>query len=384
MIEAEIRLLPGKEQSIKRGHPWVFSGALGKHNVAPGQWARLLDHNGQFLGTGYTEKGSIAFKMVGREELSPEDYIKLRLKEAFELRKSLGVLHREDLEIYRLFFAEGDGLPGLIIDVYGKHCVVQLHAYALIPFIQLIADQLVEFGYTTVYSKSRESLHSKQLTNDYLRGEKEQEVFLENGIPFHVDWETGQKTGFFIDQRDNRQKVRELAEGRRVLNVFSYTGGFSSYALKGGAKEVVSLDSSEKAIELANANANLLRVEGKHTGLAEDAFEYLKHMPSDFDLVVLDPPAFVKSPKARHKAVQAYKRINMLAMRKMKSGSLLFTFSCSQHINRDLFVSTIRAAAIESKKSIRIIQHLQQPNDHPSSLLHPEGEYLKGLLLQIV
>lgn len=378
-----LRLLPAKEESVKRAHPWIFSGALAPHDLAAGTWAELHDHNGQYLGTGFTEPGSIAFKWVGKERLSPEDFLRTRLQEAHLLRRSMGMLNRADLEIYRLFFAEGDGLPGLVIDIYGGHAVVQLHSKALLPYTAVLTEILVELGYSSVYLKSRESLHDQNLVDAYLHGERQATVFLENGIPFQVDWEGGQKTGFFIDQRNNRQKVRELAEGKKVLNAFSYTGGFSSYALMGGATEVVSLDSSKKAIQLAESNAELLNFSGIHTGVSQDAFDYLKEMPDHFDLVILDPPAFAKNQRARHKAVQAYKRINAMAMKRMRSGTWLLTFSCSQHISRELFVSTVRAAAIESRKQLRLIEHLQQPADHPSSLLHPEGEYLKGLLLQI-
>lgn len=378
-----LRLLPAKEESVKRGHPWIFSGALAPHDLPAGTWAELHDHNGHYLGTGFTEPGSIAFKWVGKERWSPEEFLRKRLHEAHALRHSLGILHRPDLAIYRLFFAEGDGLPGLVIDVYGGHAVVQLHSKALLPFTDLLAEILLELGYAAVYLKSRESLHDQNLEDGYLFGSRQTDVFLENGIPFRVDWEGGQKTGFFIDQRNSRQRVRQLAHGLKVLNAFSYTGGFSSYALMGGAKEVVSLDSSKKAIQLAESNAQLLHTSGLHTGVAQDAFDYLKEMPDDFDLVILDPPAFAKNQRARHKAVQAYKRINAMAMKRMRAGSWLLTFSCSQHISRELFASTVRAAAIESRKQVRLIEHLQQPEDHPSSLLHPEGEYLKGLLLQI-
>lgn len=378
-----IQLLPAKEESVKRGHPWVFSRALAKSDVRTGLWAQLEDHNGKYLGIGITEAGSIAFKWVGSEQWSPKEFIQNRIQRAFQFRKQLGYIDRNDLEIYRLFFAEGDGLPGLIIDIYGVHAVVQLYSYALMPYTELIAKELVSLGYSTVFLKCKQSLHDDKLENLYLMGEKQGDTFLENGIPFLVDWEHGQKTGFFIDQRNNRQRLRELSAGKNVLNVFSYTGGFSSYALMGGAKSVVSLDSSKPAIELAERNASQLDVEGKHEGITQDAFEFVKNMPDDFDIVVLDPPAFAKNHHARHKAVQAYKRINSLAMKKMKPGSWLFTFSCSQHITRELFVSTIRAAAIDSGRELKLVEHLQQAADHPSSLLHPEGEYLKGVLLQM-
>jgi 23S rRNA (cytosine1962-C5)-methyltransferase len=376
-------LKKGKERSVLRGHPWVFSGALKAEVERAGEWMELCDHQGTSLGLGFTEKGSIAFKSIGSAFSSPEQAIVTKLQKAHALRRDLGLLDRKDLDIYRLFFAEGDGLPALIIDCYGAHAVVQLHSRAYVEHLELITEQLAQLGYRAVYLRQRSSLRDEKMEDGYLKGKREEEVFLENGIPFHVDWEQGQKTGFFIDQRDNRQMVRKLASGKNVLNVFSYTGGFSSYALKGGARSVVSLDSSQSAVEMACRNADLLDLAGQHTGLTKDAFDYLKKMPSHFDLVVVDPPAFAKSPKSRHRAIQAYKRINKLAMMAMPASSLLLTFSCSQHLGRDLFVSTLRSAAIESGRDIRLLQHLQQGADHPSSIDHPEGEYLKGLLFHL-
>lgn len=376
-------LKKGKDRSVLRGHPWVFSGALKAEVEKAGEWMELCDHQGTSLGLGFTENGSIAFKSIGSAFPSPEQAIVTRLQEAHTLRKDQGLVDRQDLDIYRLFFAEGDGLPGLIIDSYGAHAVVQIHSRAYLEHLELITEQLVLLGYRAVYLRQRSSLRDEKLEDGYLMGKREEEVFLENGIPFHVDWEQGQKTGFFIDQRDNRQLVRKLASGKNVLNLFSYTGGFSSYALKGGARSVVSLDSSQAAVEMACRNAELLDAAQKHTGLTEDAFDYLKKMPEGFDLVVLDPPAFVKSPRSRHRAVQAYKRINAWAMKAMPSSSTLLTFSCSQHLGRELFASTVRAAAIESGREVRLLQHLQQSVDHPSRMEHPEGEYLKGLLLQL-
>ena len=378
-----IHLLPAKEKAIKRGHPWVFSGALSKHSVKPGEWAELCDHNGRFLAMGFVEPGSIAFKIASREAYQPEELIRLRIERAIAFRRKAGLLDRKDHQICRLFFAEGDGLPGLVIDAYGIHCVVQFHSRAVFHYRHLIAEILAEQGFPNVFSKSRESLHDKGIEDSYLLGGKQEDVFLEYGLKFKVDWEQGQKTGFFIDQRENRRLIGTLSKNKKVLNAFSYTGGFSIYALAGGATDVVSLYSSAKAIELAHDNAVLNGYESKHHGVIQDAFEYLKDMPSDFDVVVLDPPAFAKSQRVTHNAVQAYKRINSMAMEKMPAGSQLLTFSCSQHISRELFTSTLRAAAIDCGRSVRLVQHLQQPLDHPSNLVHPEGEYLKGLWLQV-
>lgn len=378
-----IKLLPAKEKAIKRGHPWVFSGALASHSVKPGEWAELCDHNGQFLAMGFVEPGSIAFKIAARERYSPEELIRLRIANALEFRRNAGLLKNESTQICRLFFAEGDGIPGLVADGYGSHCVLQFHSRAVFKYRHFIAEIFAENGFTNVYSKSRESLHDKGIEDSYLLGEKQEDVFLEHGLKFKVDWELGQKTGFFIDQRENRKLIGTLSKGKKVLNAFSYTGGFSIYALASGAKEVVSLDSSAKAIVLANENAVLNGYESKHHGVTQDAFDYLKDMPNDFDVVVLDPPAFAKNQRVTHNAVQAYKRINSMAMEKMSPGSQLLTFSCSQHISRELFTSTLRAAAIDCGRSVRLVQHLQQPIDHPSNMVHPEGEYLKGLWLQV-
>jgi 23S rRNA (cytosine1962-C5)-methyltransferase len=378
-----IHLLPAKEKAIKRGHPWVFSGALDKHSVKPGEWAELCDHNGRFLALGFVEPGSIAFKIAAREIFTPEELIRFRIEKAIEFRRKAGLLNKKENEIIRLFFAEGDGLPGLVVDAYGKHCVVQFHSRAVFFYRHLIAEILADQGFPNVFSKSKESLHDKGIEDSYLLGGKQEDVFLENGLKFKVDWELGQKTGFFIDQRENRRLLGTMSEGKKVLNAFSYTGGFSIYALAGGASEVVSLDSSAKAIALANENASINGFESKHSGIIQDAFEYLKDMPTDFDVVVLDPPAFAKSQRVTHNAVQAYKRINSMAMEKMTAGSQLLSFSCSQHISRELFTSTLRAAAIDCGRSVRLVQHLQQPVDHPSNLVHPEGEYLKGLWLQV-
>ncbi len=383
MLE-EIRLLPAKEKSILRGHPWVFSGALYNVPSKPGIWAKLCDHNGRFLAIGYTEAGSIAFKIAGYQDVDPMALIEQRIERALQLRAHLGLLNNAQTNIFRAFFAEGDGLPGLIADCYGQHIVLQFHALALYHMRNEIAEIYQKAGFKTVYSKSKESLQQGLALDEYLIGHKHEEVFLEYGNRFKIDWETGQKTGFFIDQRENRRLLGSLAANRRVLNVFSYSGGFSVYALNAHAKWVVSVDSSKKAIELCHNNVELSENPSSHDALAVDAFEYLQNMPDDFDVVVLDPPAFAKNQRVTHNAVQAYKRINAMAMKHMQKGSDLLTFSCSQHISRELFVSTIRAAAIESKKSVQIIMQLQQPADHPQNLLHPEGEYLKGLWVKVL
>ena len=378
-----ISLLPAKERSVLRRHPWVFSGALAQHKISAHEWAHLCDHNKQVIATGYTDTGSIAFKVLAFEKANPEEVIREKLQAALKRREELSANAAAHTDIRRLCFAEGDGIPGLIIDGYGQNAIIQLYASALIQFLDLIAEVLRRAGFHAVYVKGNKSLHDTKFEDRYLFGSREEEVFYENGIPFKVDWETGQKTGFFIDQRENRQWLGASSLNKSVLNVYAYTGGFSAYALEGGAKRVVSLDRSSKAMEMCEQNMVMISNAARHESVTEDALTYLKGLKEDFDIIVLDPPAFAKSPKARHRAVQAYKRINLLAMKRLAPGGQLFTFSCSQHIDRELFQSTIRAAAIEAKRELRIIRHLQQAADHPISIHHPEGEYLKGLQLQV-
>ncbi|MBI1315606.1 class I SAM-dependent rRNA methyltransferase [bacterium] len=379
-----LELLPGKEASVKRGHPWVFSGALRSKPTHSG-WARLLDHNGRFQALGIAETGSIAFKMASFDEVTPEAHLEHAVTRALKMRQELGLWDSPHTQMHRLVFAEGDALPGLVVDRYGDHLVVQLHSMAWYALREALTEILVrQTGIPNVYFKTRESLHQPDLEEGYVSGQGRAEVFLEHGIRFKVDWETGQKTGFFLDQRESRALVGQRCAGARVLNIFSYTGGFSMYALAGGATEVWSIDSSKKALVLADENAALNGFADRHRSVAEDAFAFLGHLPEGFDRIVLDPPAFAKNRHSTHNATQAYRRINRMAIEGIEPGGELFTFSCSQHIDRPLFESIVRSAAIDARRRVVVLGHHTQPPDHPFDVQHPEGEYLKGLWVRVL
>lgn len=381
-----------REQSVKRGHPWVFYGAIdrGEGRLIEGDIAELYSANEEFLGLGHLGGGSISMRIFSFDKVEADVFFwKNKIRKAFNLRKQFHLSTGEDNAIYRLVHGEGDGLPGLIIDVYGDTAVMQAHSLGMYLMRDTLAKAIIEAGESTitrVYNKSKESLEKHQHeaeANSYLIGEGDTwAVVKENGLSFKVDWESGQKTGFFIDQRENRALLKEYSKGKRVLNTFCYTGGFSVYALAAGASHVDSLDSSSLALDLTEENVELNGFTN-HTTIKADAIQYLKDFDQKYDIIVLDPPAFAKHQKARHSAVQAYKRINAQAMRQMPSGSMLFTFSCSQAVDKDLFTNTIRAAAIEAERSVRIIHQLHQPKDHPINIAHPEGEYLKGLVLYV-
>lgn len=379
----ELELLPAKEASIKRGHPWVFSGALRTKPTRSG-WARLLDHNGRFVALGISETGSIAFKAASFEDVSPAEHIKKALERSVVLRDSLKLI-QNGTSMYRLVFAEGDGLPGLVVDRYGDHLIAQLHSEAWYEMRRELTQALSSAtGLANVYLKTRESLHRPELDEGYISGNQTETVFLENGLRFKVDWETGQKTGFFLDQRESRFRVGSRCTNANVLNVFSYTGGFSVYALAGGAARVTSVDSSKKAIALAVENAELNGFSSRHQALSADAFEYLGALEKGFNRIVLDPPAFAKNRHSTHNASLAYRRINRMAIEGIDAGGEIFTFSCSQHIDRAMFASIVRAAAIDSGRTIQVLGHFTQPPDHPFDLRHPEGEYLKGLWIKVL
>ncbi len=379
----ELELLPAKEASIKRGHPWVFSGAL-RTKPARSGWARLLDHNGRFVALGISETGSIAFKAASFEDVSPAEHIKKALERSVVLRDSLKLI-QNGTSMYRLVFAEGDGLPGLVVDRYGDHLIAQLHSEAWYEMRRELTQALSSAtGLANVYLKTRESLHRPELDEGYISGNQTETVFLENGLRFKVDWETGQKTGFFLDQRESRFRVGSRCTNANVLNVFSYTGGFSVYALAGGAARVTSVDSSKKAIALAVENAELNGFSSRHQALSADAFEYLGALEKGFNRIVLDPPAFAKNRHSTHNASLAYRRINRMAIEGIDAGGEIFTFSCSQHIDRAMFASIVRAAAIDSGRTIQVLGHFTQPPDHPFDLRHPEGEYLKGLWIKVL
>lgn len=394
MSYPEIILRRGKEESLLRFHPWVFSGAIASlpDGLEEGETVTVRSSSGDLLGTGHYQIGSIAVRMLSDDDITVDGrFYRTRLEEAYRLRRVLGLI-REDNNAYRLVHGEGDFLPGLIVDVYGSTAVMQAHSPAMHYARDVIARALTELpeaGITAVYYKSETTLPYKARLdpqNDYIIGSYSTDVAVENGLKFHVDWLRGQKTGFFVDQRDNRMLLQRFARGRRVLNMFCYTGGFSVYALRGGAELVHSVDSSAKAVTLTDANVELNFGPNceRHRSFAEDAFKYLADMESGaYDLVVLDPPAFAKHRSAIKNALRGYQRLNARAMEKMPSGSLLFTFSCSQAISREQFRLAVFSAAAQTRRRVRILHQLTQPADHPVNIYHPEGEYLKGLILWI-
>ncbi|MDE6269291.1 MAG: class I SAM-dependent rRNA methyltransferase [Muribaculaceae bacterium] len=388
-----LHLRRGKEESLDRLHPWVFSGALTEmpRDIEEGSVVRVLAHDGRLIGVGHFQIGSIAVRMLDFADTSIDaDFFATRLAQAYELRRTLGLI-RPDNTAYRLVHGEGDFLPGLVVDVYGDTAVVQAHSPGMHFVRDLVARALVELpgaGIANVYYKSETTLPYKARLdpqNDYIIGSYSGNVATENGLKFHIDWLRGQKTGFFVDQRDNRALLRSFAAGRRVLNMFCYTGGFSVYALDGGATRVVSVDSSAKAVSLTDANVQLnFPDDTRHTALAEDAFKHLDVMERGaYDLIVLDPPAFAKHRSALHNALQGYRRLNARAFEKIAPGGVLFTFSCSQAVTREQFRLAVFSAAAQSRRRVRILHQLTQPADHPVSIYHPEGEYLKGLVLYV-
>lgn len=396
-----LTLRRGKEESLLRFHPWVFSGAIATptDDLDEGLTVKVAASDGTLLGLGHYQIGSIAVRLLamGAEaaELAEsggfdEKFFSRRLAEALRLRQSLGLI-RPDNNAYRLVHGEGDFLPGLIVDIYGDTAVVQAHSVGMHYARNVIADALTslpELAIANVYYKSETTLPFKASldpVNDYILGSYSGNEALENGLRFHIDWLRGQKTGFFVDQRDNRALLERFARGRRVLNMFCYTGGFSVYAMRGGAEKVVSVDSSAKAIALTEANIGLnFPDDARHEAVAVDAFRYLADMPAGaFDLIILDPPAFAKHRGAIRNALRGYQRLNAAAMEKIAPGSILFTFSCSQAITREQFRLAVFSAAASTGRRVRILHQLTQPADHPVNIYHPEGEYLKGLILYI-
>ena len=388
-----ITLKRGKEDSLNRFHPWVFSGAIATmpNNLEEGDIVDVVTHDGRHIGVGHYQIGSIMVRILdfGTTAID-QDFFATRLAEALRLRKALR-LDRDDNNAYRLVHGEGDFLPGLIVDIYGNTAVVQAHSPGMHFARTEIANALVNLegvNIKNVYYKSETTLPYKaQLDpqNDYLIGGFETNVAIENGLKFHVDWLKGQKTGFFVDQRDNRSLLEHFAKGRKVLNMFCYTGGFSFYAMRGGAELVHSVDSSAKAITLTDANVQLnFPNDARHKSFAEDAFKFLDSMEKDsYDLIVLDPPAFAKHRSALKNALRGYQRLNAKAFEKISSGGILFTFSCSQAVNKDQFRLAVFSAAAQSRRKVRILHQLTQPADHPINIYHPEGEYLKGLILYV-
>ena len=389
----ELRLRRGKEESLDRFHPWVFSGALTSmpDDVDEGSLVRVVAHDGRVMGVGHFQIGSIAVRMLSFDD-TPVDagFFRTRLAEALRLRQTLGLM-RSDNTAFRLVHGEGDFLPGLVIDIYGHTAVVQAHSPGMHYARDIIAEALVSLDgadIRNVYYKSETTLPYKARLdpqNQYIVGDFETDIAMENGLKFHVDWLRGQKTGFFVDQRDNRSLLEKYSAGRRVLNMFCYTGGFSFYAMRGGATKVCSVDSSAKAVTLTRANVELnFPGDGRHTAVAEDAFKYLEAMDKgEYDLIVLDPPAFAKHRSALRNALRGYQRLNALGFEKIAPGGVLFTFSCSQAVTKEQFRLAVFSAAAQTGRRVRILHQLTQPADHPVNIYHPEGEYLKGLILYV-
>ena len=407
-----------KEESVKRFHPWVFSGAIDRMldeegaeaQPEEGDWVEVVSKAGDFLGIGQYQIGSIAVRLFtfGNEEFGEEFFLQ-RLQAAYDLRKSLGLI-RPDNNAFRLVHGEGDGLPGLIIDVYDGTAVMQAHTQGIHYIREALAEDLMRVAgadIRNVYYKSETTLsyksEARQTSEDGVNGyliidgkkvENREEgkaleasisdVAIENGLKFHVDWRKGQKTGFFVDQRENRALVEKFSKGRKVLNMFCYTGGFSFYAMRGGAELVHSVDVSQQAINLTNNNVKLNYPDDpRHEAFCEDAFHYLDRMGDQYDLIILDPPAFAKHRKVLHNALQGYRRLNAKAFEKIQPGGILFTFSCSQVVTKDDFRCAVFSAAAQSGRRVRILHQLHQPADHPINIYHPEGEYLKGLVLYV-
>ncbi len=394
---AILNLRRGKEESLDRFHPWVFSGALTRmpqdgDGVEEGDLVAVAASDGRIVGLGHFQIGSIAVRMLtfDAEECVDGSFFRARLEQAAAMRRALG-LPSDNTTAYRLVHGEGDFLPGLVVDIYGATAVVQAHSPGMHFARNTVADALVaipELGVRSVYYKSETTLPYKahlDATNGYLKGEFISDTASENGLDFRIDWLRGQKTGFFVDQRDNRALVGRYSHGRSVLNMFCYTGGFSVYALQGGAHEVVSVDSSAKAITLTDANVALnFPGDTRHSSSAEDAFKYLDAMDSGrHDLIILDPPAFAKHRSALRNALQGYRRLNAKAFEKIAPGGILFTFSCSQAVSKEQFRLAVFSAAAQSRRRVRILHQLTQPADHPVNIYHPEGEYLKGLVLYV-
>jgi 23S rRNA (cytosine1962-C5)-methyltransferase len=404
----KIILKKGKEEPVRRFHPWIFSGAIvkmvpdtdGTGKIEDGDVVQVLDFKSQPLAIGYYNDGSIAVRIISFQQTEiNQEFWTGKIQNAYNFRTRVGLTDSKSTTCYRLIHAEGDGLPGLIVDIYGSVAVIQCHAIGIHRQIDFIKTALIEvFGnrLKAIYDKSYETLppqYSSQFSikNSYIFGEMAVPlVVLENDCQFAIDWETGQKTGFFIDQRDNRALLTRYVKDKTVLNAFCYSGGFSVYALKAGAKSVVSVDVSQKAIDLTDKN--VLLNSGQNTGqgseiahqsITADVISFLKENKNIYDVMVVDPPAFAKSIAKRHNAVQAYKRLNAMALSQITEGGILFTFSCSQVVDKQLFYDTIVAASIEAGRKVRVMHSMTQPADHPVNIFHPEGSYLKGLVLYV-
>lgn len=404
MTYKTIQLKKGKEESLKRFHPWIFSGAIQRmeRGIEEGETVRVITSTGEFIAVGHYQIGSITVRVLSFDDIAIDtDYWKKRLQSALEMRCRIGIADNPQNDTYRLVHGEGDGMPGLVIDCYGKTAVIQAHSVGIHICRKDIVKALVEVMGTrteNVYYKSETTLPFKAditsaetcpdeangLKNGFLYGGSNENTAIENGLKFHVDWLHGQKTGFFVDQRENRSLLEKYANGKSVLNMFCYTGGFSVYAMRGNAEKVHSVDSSAKAVELTNANIALnFPGDTRHKAICEDAFKYLEREGDKYDLIILDPPAFAKHRAALKNALRGYTRLNVKAFEHIKRGGILFTFSCSQVVTKDNFRNAVFTAAAQAGRTVRILHQLHQPADHPINIYHPEGEYLKGLVLYV-
>ena len=388
-----VMLKSGKDQSVRRYHPWVFSGAIKKFyggDPAEGDVVEVFDNKDEFLALGHYQIGSIAIRLFTFDDIEPDyNFWYNKILSAFNVRTELGLADSGHTNVYRLVHAEGDGMPGLIIDYYDGCAVMQIHSigfYRIRAWIVKILREIYGDELKSVYDKSESTMPKKgpvAAVNEHLFGKEKYTIVKENGLNFEIDWTSGQKTGFFVDQRENRHLLQAYSKSRKVLNMFCYTGGFSVYALRGGAELVHSVDSSAKAIDLVNKNVELNFTNAPHEAFAVDAFKYLHDIKDKYDLIVLDPPAFAKHQNVLPNALQGYKRLNQQALEQIKSGGILFTFSCSQVVSKENFKKSVFVAAANAKRNVRILHQLTQPIDHPVSIFHPEGEYLKGLVLYV-
>ena len=386
----QIYLKRGKEESLRRFHPWIFSGAIhhADEGIVDGDTVRVIDSNGDYIATGHFQMGSIAVRVLTFNNVAIDDEFWFsRLKSALNMRTAIGLAGNPNNDTYRLVHGEGDLLPGLIIDIYGRTAVMQAHSVGMHLCRKEIAQQLIKVmdkQVDNIYYKSETTLPFMEPENGFLIGQSDENIGIENGLKFRVDWLRGQKTGFFVDQRDNRSLLETYSHGKDVLNMFCYTGGFSVYAMRGGANLVHSVDSSAKAIELTRSNIELnFPGDKRHDAFCEDAFKYLDEAGSNYDLIILDPPAFAKHRGALHNALKGYTRLNMKAFEKIQKGGILFTFSCSQVVTKENFRNAVFTAAALTHRKVRILHQLHQPADHPINIYHPEGEYLKGLVLYV-
>jgi 23S rRNA (cytosine1962-C5)-methyltransferase len=388
----EIRLKRGKEESLQRFHPWVFSGAILRMDdgIDEGEVVRVVTNSGDFIAVGHYQQGSIAVRVLTFNDVDIDDnFWNSRLSSALQMRQTIGIADNPQNNTYRLVHGEGDNLPGLIVDVYDKTAVMQAHSIGMHLCRKQIAHALKDVMQARVehiYYKSETTLPfmTADDMSGFLVGGSDDNVAIENGLKFRVDWLKGQKTGFFVDQRENRLLLEHYAHGKRVLNMFCYTGGFSVFAMRGGAELVHSVDSSAKAIELTRQNVEMnFPDDPRHVAFCEDAFKFLEGVDSQYNLIILDPPAFAKHRGALHNALKGYTRLNQKAFEKIERGGILFTFSCSQVVTKDHFRNAVFTAAALARRKVRILHQLHQPADHPINIYHPEGEYLKGLVLYV-